>query len=380
MTYLKSIYVNNCYVSQHFEIDFSPFNTTAFRHLILTGKNGSGKTTILKALNQTLRKAQTDGIRFCLPQLESQNEFEPNVAMTLTNQPETKLELKNFLEGGLYGYLKVERDTPVLTVNGPQKLEVIDLTGKEQLSPLFVQFLVNKKTEQAYAYQDGDQASVQQIEQWFNRFEQQLQFLFDSSELRLEFNRKEFNFYIKLPEQQRFDFNQLSHGYASVLSIITEILMLRESQNQKAQLKVHLPGILLIDEIENHLHLALQEKILPFLTTTFPQIQFIVATHSPAVIASIDNATVYDLDTHRTVNENLMGMPYHVLMKSHFGIESEYSLLATEKLKKVKVLLQKAERTEQDNETLQQLARELDQLSPDLSLEIFLELEHKKHQ
>jgi predicted ATP-binding protein involved in virulence len=304
MTYLKSTYIYNCYASQNFAIDFSPKQGESFRHLILTGKNGSGKTTILKVLNDILKKGQSEeGIMAPSHQnLLGTDAIEPRITVALTHD---EIGIKEFLKEGLYGYLKVERKTPILAVNGPKKLELIDLTGITSFSQLFVQFLVNKKTEQAYAYQDGDQQSVQQIEQWFNHFEQQLQFLFDCAELRLEFNRKEFNFYFKLPEQQQFDFNQLSHGYASILSIITEILMLGESKNQETRFSDNLPGILLIDEIENHLHLELQEKIFPFLTMTFPQIQFIVATHSPAVIASIDNATVYDLDSHRTVNENL---------------------------------------------------------------------------
>jgi predicted ATP-binding protein involved in virulence len=379
MTYLKSIYVHNCYTSKNFAIDFSPKPGESLRHLILTGKNGSGKTTILKALDNTIGKGQFDGVMAKVDfnpnhrDLLATDAIEPKVTVALIHGENTK----EFLKEGIYGYLKVERKTPTLVVSGPKKLELTDLTGTESLSQLFIQFLVNKKTEQAYAYQDGDQQSVQRIEQWFDHFEQQLQFLFECAELRLEFSRKEFNFYFRLPEQARFDFNQLSHGYASILSIITEILMLHESKN--AQFSDNLPGIILIDEIENHLHLELQEKILPFLTMIFPQIQFIVATHSPAVIASIDNATVYDLDNHRTVNENLMGIPYHVLMKSHFGIESEYSRFVTEKLKEAKALIQKGKaRTKQDNETLQQLARELDKLSPDLSLEIFLELEHQK--
>jgi len=198
--------------------------------------------------------------------------------------------------------------------------------------------------------------------------------------LRLEFSRQEFNFYLQLPDQVHFDFNQLSHGYAQVISIIAEILIAIETQSGKS-FSDNPSGIILIDEIENHLHLELQEKILPFLTTTFPQLQFIVATHSPAVIASISNATVYDLTTHRTVNEILTGIPYHVLMKSHFGIESEYSRLATEKLKNAKELIQKGDkRTEADDEKLRRLAQELDELSPDLSLDIFLELERQRHQ
>jgi predicted ATP-binding protein involved in virulence len=353
INYLKAIHINNCYASEDFEIDFSPQVGESFQHLILTGKNGSGKTTILNRLDNALRN----------------NEINNPQVKIISTQKHEKL-----LGEALYHYLTVERNTAILKVKGPKKMENIDL--ETPLSQFLVQFLVNKKTEQAYAYQDGDEQVVKQIEQWFNQFEHQLKFLFDNADLCLKFNRREFNFYIQLPKQTCFDFNQLSHGYAQVISIIAEILIAKES---KWLYSNNPPGIILIDEIENHLHLELQEKILPFLTTTFPQIQFIVATHSPAVIASINNATIYDLSKHRTVNENLTGIPYHVLMKSHFGIESEYSRVATDKLKKAKALIQKGEeRTFDDNEALRKLARELDELSPDLSLDIFLELERQK--
>ncbi|MBC3786488.1 AAA family ATPase [Spirosoma utsteinense] len=48
--YIKSLHVNNCYAYRNFNIalhDYKPFS-----HLILTGKNGSGKSTILRAINR----------------------------------------------------------------------------------------------------------------------------------------------------------------------------------------------------------------------------------------------------------------------------------------------------------------------------------------
>ena len=54
---------------------------------------------------------------------------------------------------------------------------------------------------------------------------------------------------------------------------------------------------MLIDELETHLHIELQKKILPFLVEFFPRIQFIVTTHSPYILNSIPNAKAYDLET-----------------------------------------------------------------------------------
>ena len=71
-------------------------------------------------------------------------------------------------------------------------------------------------------------------------------------------------------------------------------LILRMEKNREG-LAYNKEGIVLIDEIETHLHIGLQKKILPFLIGFFPNIQFIVTTHSHFVINSIENAIIYDL-------------------------------------------------------------------------------------
>lgn len=55
----------------------------------------------------------------------------------------------------------------------------------------------------------------------------------------------------------------------------------------------NIPGLLLIDEIENHLHPKWQKKILGIIRRTFPNLQIILTTHSPFVVASVDNARIY---------------------------------------------------------------------------------------
>lgn len=55
----------------------------------------------------------------------------------------------------------------------------------------------------------------------------------------------------------------------------------------------NISGLLLIDEIENHLHPKWQKKILTIIRRTFPNLQIILTTHSPFVVASVDNARIY---------------------------------------------------------------------------------------
>ncbi len=56
------------------------------------------------------------------------------------------------------------------------------------------------------------------------------------------------------------------------------------------------PGIVLIDEIETHLHPNWQRKIIPILTTIFPNIQFFITTHSPQIISSIKSECVFAME------------------------------------------------------------------------------------
>ena len=106
----------------------------------------------------------------------------------------------------------------------------------------------------------------------------------------------------------------LFRSYEALFDLFSEIVIRME---QQAHLKYDLPGIVLIDEIELHLHIAWQKKVLPFLVKAFPNIQFIVATHSPFVVSSIESAVIYDLEK-KVMIENLSAYSYECLVESLF--------------------------------------------------------------
>lgn len=101
------------------------------------------------------------------------------------------------------------------------------------------------------------------------------------------------------PLTARFDDGQggvlaleaLSDGYRSVLSLVMELLRLMDEHFGDALLAevrperawVDQPGIVLIDEVDAHLHPSWQQEIGASLTRVFPKVQFIVTTHSPLV-------------------------------------------------------------------------------------------------
>jgi len=90
--------------------------------------------------------------------------------------------------------------------------------------------------------------------------------------------------------------NQLSQGEKSLMALVGDIARRLAMMNPKLDNPLHGKGIILIDEIDMHLHPQWQRSIIQRLQTTFPNCQFILTTHSPLVISDTQNILVYDLD------------------------------------------------------------------------------------
>ena len=86
-------------------------------------------------------------------------------------------------------------------------------------------------------------------------------------------------------------------------------------------------GILLIDEVENHLHPQWQRRIVSILQRMFPNLQIIMTTHSPFVVSSVENAKIYvceskiDYSIVRDITEDYSNLPVdEVLVSDVFGV------------------------------------------------------------
>ena len=80
---------------------------------------------------------------------------------------------------------------------------------------------------------------------------------------------------------------QLSDGYRTTLAMVMDIAARMAEANPEMPDPLATEGIVLIDEIDLHLHPGWQQRILPDLQRTFPNVQFIVSTHSPQVISTV---------------------------------------------------------------------------------------------
>lgn len=89
-----------------------------------------------------------------------------------------------------------------------------------------------------------------------------------------------------------FKLQQLSEGEKLILMTVCDIARKIILLNPQLNDPLNGDGIILIDEIELHLHPQWQRNVIPALRKTFPNIQFIITTHSPQVLSNIDNNEV----------------------------------------------------------------------------------------
>src|SRR5699024_2167136 len=83
------------------------------------------------------------------------------------------------------------------------------------------------------------------------------------------------------------DIQYLSHGQRSVLFMVADLLSRLEILNPHLADPRQSPGVVIIDEIELHLHPTWQQTIIDSLLKIFPNMQFIITTHSPQVISTV---------------------------------------------------------------------------------------------
>ncbi|MCD8220941.1 MAG: AAA family ATPase [Clostridiales bacterium] len=378
------------------------------KHLIFTGKNGSGKTSVLEALSCYLGAMvmtdETDRtverLTYYRNQLNNFNKYDEKNGKTIEEDQKKRLDRDertriksgvdiefepsrdairyDYAKGNfILAYYRAERVFSADISNHIEKVELKDsYTIKDKPGQLFVKYLVDLKVTEALARNSGKIEKAEEIRQWFVRFQKLLRDIFGDDSLELLFNEDRFAFTIRETGKELFDFNTLSGGYAAVLDIVLDIIMRMEKQTERS-FHFNVPGLVLIDEIETHLHIEMQKEIMRLLTTVFPNIQFIVTTHSPFILNSIPNAVIYDLEKRVVVENGLSDIPYGGIVEGYFE-SSELSKSLEEKFERYKSLVSKKELTDDDFEEIAELEMYLDEIPDYLALNITEEYKRLK--
>lgn len=408
---MEKIFIKKIEIEQvrHLKDEVICLGNDDMRHLILTGKNGSGKTSLLEALrvflysiteksdilhcqnivdiNQShcdkMVKEQYDGSEEMkkskealeaaqkeLRAAKSGLDIEFNVSYATLN--------KSFKNGDfIVAYYKDERDLELIEPKHVAKVEFQETYGMEDTpSKEFIKYLLDIKMTQALALQAGKAERVKRITEWFDHFEKILQEMYGDDSVKLEFDEDTFHFHVLQQGRERFGLNEMSRGYAAIMDIIVD-LMMRMERHTKQKFSYDMPGIVLIDEIETHLHLELQKRIMGMLTALFPNIQFIVSTHSPFVLNSISNVIIYDLEKKITVKDGLQNIPYDGIVESYFNVD-KLSAELREKFEKYKELTDQEVLTDDDFAEIAELDLYLSEIPDYLALDITNEFLRRK--
>ena len=356
--YIKNIHINKV---RHLKDINIPLEKEDYPHLMITGKNGSGKTSLLNAIANHIERIANDRykyfeeykskIKYFENELEKykskieyfENELKVNPQNILSIEQQLQYYknqyelffgevtvafedvdslIRKYQDGNfIIAFYEAHRTIKNLQESiNPTKPELQDKWEIKQTSTQeFLKFLADLKIQEALARNEKLERDANQIREWFVNFERLLGEIFQDKDLQLYFNYKDYSFKI-LTKGKEFKFTELSDGFAAVLDIIVDLILKMQHKNQLTR-AYECEGIVLVDEIETHLHLELQKVIMPLLTEIFPNIQFIVTTHSPFVLSSLSNAVAFDLE-HQEIIEDLTEYSYESLAEGYFGVKT----------------------------------------------------------
>lgn len=158
---------------------------------------------------------------------------------------------------------------------------------------------------------------------------------------------------------------QLSEGYKIVIAMVADLAARMSEANPDMDNPLNATGIVLVDEIDLHLHPRWQRDILKQLTNVFPNVQFIVSTHSPViVIGAAEIAQIVNLN-HINSNVNLnqanimISNIGQVLLSDLFGLNYLHAPEWDRKIDERNALLSKSELSDQEKKRLSELDNEM---------------------
>lgn len=347
---IQSLTLQNFKCFDHLELDFHPKLT------LIVGANGSGKTSILEGaaiamstLFVKMDRLSGRSIDKSLAHLKafsigSTKDIQPQYPVTVKasaiigteeiswsrslNKPSgntTVIDARHIIDMGVhfleqlregntslilpliayYGTGRLwdyhrEKQTDVFEVNSRSNGYIDCVDGSANIKLMVNWF--SKMTVQKYQNQELGLGGIPELEAVYSAMESCYRRITGSDFVKIQYNMgtRELEVAYKDPsgELMRISMNQLSDGYKSTISLVADIAYRMAVLNPQllGQVCTETDGIVLIDEVDLHLHPTWQQQILKDLTEIFPKVQFIVTTHAPAVISTAKSENVIMLD------------------------------------------------------------------------------------
>lgn len=311
---IGSVEIENFKNISSMKIDIDKSKNKIGQWTTILGENGAGKTSILQAIALTL-----------VPKSEMHYNIQ-------------RLNYDNKLQFGNVKINSTYYDGISIELNGPQRINY----------PLVIAYGSIRLSDGIYASKAGNVHSIRNLfnprkslentekflmslsDENFNLVTNQIKHVF-KDEINIIRNGQALSFSIS---NGQFSFSQLSDGYRIILSLVCDIISTINKRYKSYEGK----AIVLIDELENHLHPKWIIELPQILKKVFPYVQFITTTHNPLLIRQLDSSEIiilskenntYDSNTQYIVKNFKDEMPLSSYSIDHLLTTDFFSLYDT---------------------------------------------------
>lgn len=280
-----------------------------------------------------------------------------------------------------YSGQRTLRDTPLSTI---QQITASPfdaaLSFDGSVRPqILLQWIANNRTQSALAKADGDDQAAQVYDQALNRITTLIR---DICDLELEFRLERSPLAVTVRVNgDTIHFDSLPDGLKSIISWVADLSLRLEAIPWQEQRDVFSqPIILLLDEVDIHLHPKWQRRILPAIQTLLPNAQIFVSTHSPFVVGSVEDAWVYRLPEPGQGSgiiegvQSGAGKSYRLILDEIFGIDDEFDVETEALFDKFYLYRDRFMKDQQGREALLETADKLTARSEEAALIVSREL------
>lgn len=306
-SYIKSLYIKDflC-ISDDIALNFD-----SSKEIYFLGENGDGKSILLMALclafkgNYIIEKTQKSQTGKAVDLLSFNNdtklkgtdEFDNDYALN------NAIYLDSLFAYGTHRGRNSEDDF--------EKYGFMTLFSTEYKLNSPIAWLKDLKLSEDERGASAVPIAIEQLKDLFyNLLEKKVQIEITGSEVIFEENG------------YKLSLDELSEGYRGVIILICDLLYrLSLRQRELSENIMHMKGVVLIDEIDQHLHLKWQRTIVSHLRTLFPNIQFFFTTHSPTILqGASDDAVIYKVYRHN--GNTMISEPYYKKNLNHLMLNT----------------------------------------------------------
>lgn len=311
--------------------------------IFFTGENGSGKTTILKAIATALTNS-TLGLG---PRTSVTGNYSIGITLQKNGKKSQKHRVKKeassvkrnleILSKGLvcFGPVRLNVQEQVFSVAGKSKgktlLEIFNRPHIQlfsSISPLIdIGYVYNRNNEISKELKDNEEKLKYIIEAITSICDKIVDIHFSRGMRYFEVDRNR-----KLIGDNGTPFHNLASGYKSIIAMVSHMMLHLYTQQPEINDPALLEGIVLIDEIDLHFHPKMQRDLVIKLSEIFPRIQFIASTHSPIPLLGVPaNTPIFTtkIDSENGINVERMDnkvmftdiLPNALLTSPIFGLE-----------------------------------------------------------